>query len=675
MAERFQGKQGIRQVQIGTGTAGAVRSLADRLESFKQVGAAATQVGLQEHRIAATKRGVESAAQVPLTREGGVTQAPEFKEETFFGGIEARAHNKALRAAYLASIDNDNREQVNTIFQTNRDNLIGFNEAFEGYKRGVLKGVDPLVRQEAQINLDRAASFARQKVQTNEIQKQQNAAKQALTSNIDSATTSALSSARNGDQRESADAILKAFETLDAGVEAGYWTAQEALGQKRLLEKGTTEQLIMNEVDTLANTSIKSAFDKIDDLAAEVPKGFTPDEWRSFIIEAQQDVSRKNARMMNDLKGVRKQIQKQESIDRGIKFTNPEIPADPAKGSQDRKDVNAAYEAQSPLWRELPPLEQFDKNIEFIKNTGIIPDKVISGINATMRSGTPEQTFVFSKVIQEISKDPNSANILRDVPADARAVSLQINDSMEAGIDLEVATEIARKNTYGLTEPEKETIKKQMQALRVELPVKLEDKVDEFFDPSIIPFFGEEPDLNPAIQADFNVSVEKFLTLTGGNADQAVNLAFDSLKKTWGATSIGGDKRFMKYSPEVFYAVPGVGNQWMEKQFNEDMKGLGIKPKNTIITADFSTTSESEPTWPILTTDENGLNVPLFDSDGVLLRWKPDFKSTREFHELRALPEKKTKEAVQLRTIQDNFESIVFAEDPETEKLIKQQEL
>lgn len=663
MAERFQRERGIRPVQVQTGTAGAVRSLADRLEAFKSIGAAATQVGIAEHRKAAIKRGVQTAAQVPFERKDGVTQKPEFKEETFFGGIEAKAHNKALRAAYLASLDNDNRETVNRIFQTNPDNLIEFNEAIEGYKKGVINNVDPTVRGEVAADLERTISMARTRVQTNEINKQKEAAKGALTANIESATSSALREARNGNQRESASAILKAFETLDAGVEVGYWTNAEANEQKRILEKGATEGLILNDIDTISSESIKAGFEKIDELAKEVPEGFTPDEWRTFIIQAQQDVSRKNARMVSDLKAAKKAADKQESIDRGMQFLNPEIPADPAKGSQDRKDVNAAYESQSPLWRELPPPEQFNKNIDFIKNTGIMPDKVISGINATMRSGTPDQTFVFSKLIQEISKDPQSANILKDVPDEARAMSLEINDSMEAGIDLDTAVEIARKTTYGLSEPERDAIKKQMQALRVDLPSILEDKVDDFFDPSIIPFF-EEPDVNPAMQADFNIATEKFMSLTGGNKEQATTLAFESLKKVWGVNDIGRDKQFMKYAPSVFYSVPGVDNKWMKKQFNSDMKSLGIKPKNTIITTDFATTSEREPTWPILTTDERGVIVPLFDDAGDVLRWKPDFKSTREFKELRAMPETKTKEAIQKRNLQESLERAVFLDAP-----------
>jgi hypothetical protein len=266
--------------------------------------------------------------------------------------------------------------------------------------------------------------------------------------------------------------------------------------------------------------------------------------------------------------------------------------------------------------------------------------------------------MVFSSLINNIAKDPKSANILRDVPDESRSMAKQISDSVTSGIDLETSVAIARKNTYGLTEADKERIRLETNALRSEMTNILEDKVDDEFDPSFIPFFGEEPDVNPPLQADFNVAFDKFMILTDGDSEQAATLAFDSIKKVWGATSIGGGKRFMKYSPEVFYSVQGVDDDWMEDQYNADMKSLKIKPKDTILATDFETTNSNNPTWPIMTTDDEGRLTPLFDENGVMLRWQPDFSQTREFTKLRGMPAEKTKKAVELRQRLDTLNKI-----------------
>ena len=488
---RFNETVQIQPMRAPSGAAQGAMSLADRLEAFKNVGYQALDIVAEHERGKSVKRGLKSAGEVEFVKDGGVTQSPKFKEESEYGGLEARTHNKALRSAYLASLDNDNREAVAGIFQENESDIIGFNEAIKGYTKGVLQGVDPSIRAQVKIDLERTASLTRINVQKNEKVKQEREAKIELSQNISSASDMALTSARNGEGELSAENIKKADLTIDAATEAGYITSVEATERKKDLRKGVFEQNFLRNVDNAAEEKIQKAMDLIDSVAIEVPDGFTPDEWKSTVIEAQQNVNRKNARLKQDLKKVSKELLLQESVDRGTQFLSPSVPADPAKGSQDRKDVNNAYKALSQEWNSLPPIEQFDKNIEFIKNTGIMPDGIIRGINASMRSGTPEQVVVMSKLVETISSDPNSANILRDVPTESRALAKQVSDSMESGIDPDVAIEIARKNTFGLTEAQKDDIKLQVREIKQKLPSLLEDMVDKEFDPSVIPFFGK----------------------------------------------------------------------------------------------------------------------------------------------------------------------------------------
>ena len=173
MAKRF-----AEVVQPGiqvapTGASEGLMSLADRLEAFQSFGSRITGIAAQTAQEQAVKRGVQSAQQVVLEKESGITKAPKMKEERFFGGIEAAAHNKALRSAYLASLDNDNRESINAIFIENSDSVIEFNEQANAYKKGVLKGVDPFLRREVAIDLDRKISLSRSKVLENQTERQE----------------------------------------------------------------------------------------------------------------------------------------------------------------------------------------------------------------------------------------------------------------------------------------------------------------------------------------------------------------------------------------------------------------------------------------------------------------------------------------------------------------------
>lgn len=661
MAERFRDKVNIQPVRTDTGQAQTLMSLVDRLENFKNFAyQKAVDIGTER----AVSRGVSEAEKVQLEEVDGVTKAPEFKEKKFIGGVEISAYNKTLRNAYLVSLDNDNREALAKIASENPDDLINFNDASEAYKKGVVKSVDPSVRAAVQQDLDQKITNYRIRIQDANINKNMAESRRVSEDNINSAIRNALREVRNGDHTGdvlASDDILKAFSVLDTGVESGFWDQTFVDEKKREIERDVTAQKFLSEIDSRANVNIKSAYDYIDELSQRVRKGFTPDEWTSVLTEGQQNVNRKRARFQDELKVFKKQLSVQNSIDRGMQFLDPNVPADPAKGSQDRKDVNAAYDVVSQDWVNLPPMEQFNKNIDFVKNTGIMPDPLIRGINASMRSGNAEQVFVFSKFVDTISNEPNAANILRDLPPESRAVSKQVADSIDSGIDIETAVEIARKNTYGLTESEKESIKLKTREIAPELPSMLEDMVDKEFDPSIIPFFGEEPELNPAIQADFNINFERFMVMTDGNETQSKKLAFDSLKRVWGATEIGGPKRMMKYSPEVFYTVPGVDDKWMLNQYEKDIRGLKIDPDKTVIAVDFETANSDSPSWSVMFIDEDGMTKPLLD-DGLPVRWSPDFKTTREYFELRQKP---TEETMRAKRIREEMVKIGTALQPE----------
>jgi hypothetical protein len=639
MARRFEETVNIQPQSFATGAPQALQSLSARLEQF-----ASTRQ--RQADVAAVQRGQQAAQQVQLEKEGGITQAPKLKDEPlFFGTIEAKAHNKALQAAYISSIGTDIKTQVGLFEGRNPDNLVAFNAAIDGLRAGLDKSVDPSVKQQALGFLDERSSSARIRVQNAGIKKQNDAARDEIFTSIESFADSAATEARNGDNLLAAKDLENAFAAIDAAVDSGFLSIGQAREQRREIEREATEQTLRREFDIKSDESLPEAFELIDKKRKKVPRGWTPDEWDRYLTSQNVELNRKASRLNKEVVKMTQDLEDSENLERGLQFTDPDIPADPSKSGQDRKDVNTAFEHLSQQWANLSGEEQLQNVQSFVLDTGIIPDALISRSAASMRSGNTDSVVVWSRVINDLADSPNPS-ILRDLPQQTRAVALQVKTSTDAGIDTQIAIDIARKNTYGLTDADRKKIKLETQAIRPDLPNILEDVLDKHFDPG---FFTLQPDVNPGIQADFNVAFEQFMVMTDGNSEQSSKLASGAIRENWGANRIDGDTRMQKFAPSVFYSVPGVDDDWMEDQFESDLKTLG-DVSNFRIAVNPETIKTSQPTYFIMTTDEEGLISPIFDEEGGTVEWAPDFTQTREYKELRALPQKEKRQARETRS-------------------------
>lgn len=288
MARRFEETVNIQQQNLSTGAVGGILSLSQRLNEFKEQ-------QFQRAEAKAVQRGIESAAKVELEKEEVdgkvITKKPELKEERFIGGIEIRAHNKALRDAYMASLNNDNREAVANIAAENPDNLLVFNDAVEGYRKAVLSQVEPLARQAVAQDLDNKITSARIKVQANTIQKQKNEANAERTANIESASNAAYVAARNGEALESAESIQEAFATIDSMVDTGGMTKDEGRRKKREIELRATQENIVGMVRRVTDDDPIKAIEVIESVRAKPLKGFSLDEQSDLVSVLISDIN------------------------------------------------------------------------------------------------------------------------------------------------------------------------------------------------------------------------------------------------------------------------------------------------------------------------------------------------------------------------------------------------
>lgn len=655
-------------VQIGAPTIqGVDTSLSEALSTW------ATQLQ-QEQSI----RNMEAARQAGLKTEikkdeQGKSVMPETKERRFFGSKTAEQYNQGVRDAYILSVDRDNTQEVSRIAQESDGNLDKFDTIVEQYKRSTLKSIDPLAADEVRMSLEDMIARSRLQVQNLSIRKTQAASIEQRQSAYETYGDEALRLVRNGDLEGARKNLLKAGGALDSMVLSGDISQAKADELINGKQKEVYLQAQKKELFDIADQNMQEAYDALDDIAGKVPENFSPDEWDSFISSAQTDLNRKQARQARITEEDRKQAELNASIQRGLLFTNPEIPADPAKSSQDRKDVNNYYNAVSPQWQDdLNGL--INKNVEFVKNTGIVPDRLISNMNATMRSGGDNHVLAMMETMQRIQE--TSPNSLRDLPDESRAMSLQVSDSIRNGMAPEDAIKAARENTYGLSESKKEEIRIATGKDGMEDRIKnLEKRVEDEFDPGIFwgggSLFPGAPEIPPGMQASYLSNFKNMMAITNGNIELSEQLAYDSTKKVWGVSRTGGKRRFMQYAPESFYHVDGFDDSWVRDQFLEDMELAGIQ--GAVIGVDKDVPRSDQPSYPILAPNERGILDIVRDETGTPLRFKPDITQTEQYKELVDAPGKSIEKARQMRekkiktradVIRRNIMADIFAYTP-----------
>jgi hypothetical protein len=295
MAKRFSETVNIQQVDTRTGVTQAASSLSDRLGQFSSQLAQKTAAVSQQR---SAERGAVSGGGVQLRDEQGQLTTPEFKEKPqFIGGIEVAAHNKALRARYLAELNNDNRESVSEIVANNPDNLLNFNDSANGFRDGVLKGLEFSVRGPVSEDLDNLIRSARMQVQRADIQKQRRENIEVLSASGEGSFDSASSLMRRGEGLAAGEAMLEGIKVVDAMVEADYITESQGQARKDDANRDLAEQSFKGAMDSVYETDgISGVNSWLTKHEGKPPRGFDADQWDSVTDQIQVDANRKESR-------------------------------------------------------------------------------------------------------------------------------------------------------------------------------------------------------------------------------------------------------------------------------------------------------------------------------------------------------------------------------------------
>ena len=200
---------------------GVDMSTAKRFQALAGLADQANELAFNIAAKGRKKQGVEAGIQA------GMQAAEEGKPIESKKGILAsfsifdQAYNEAMESAYLASIDNDVREEVSRIAAENESDVAAFNQLSTEYINGVMGSVSEEYAPLVQMSIDSVVSGTRMQIQQREIAKNVKAADDSLISQINRSTQDAMKFAQIGDQDNSQTARLSAFNAIDVRVRSG----------------------------------------------------------------------------------------------------------------------------------------------------------------------------------------------------------------------------------------------------------------------------------------------------------------------------------------------------------------------------------------------------------------------------------------------------------------------
>ena len=282
---RFKEVVNIQPQTVSTGQAQVFQSLGERLDNFS------TQQAnrVAEKQIAtATIQGQQAASQLQPD------QSPEFKEETFVGGVAKKAFNIALRSSYVASIDRDLTLDINALKVEHSDNLLMFNDSVEGLLKGVAQSSDPASRQIIMASAANVVDAARLDVQAATIKREMaHADDDLLQANEVSGDESELF-AFNGDDLSSSENLAKILNVNQSRMKSGKISDGQRIRLNDDAIQRTRVARNRGEVSRLlqTGTGIEIASQALQALAANPLKGMTLEQNNELVQILNSDITR-----------------------------------------------------------------------------------------------------------------------------------------------------------------------------------------------------------------------------------------------------------------------------------------------------------------------------------------------------------------------------------------------
>lgn len=575
----------------------------------------------------------KSDAEKDMTK-GGV---PEFRGGK---GIGAQTYDGLMRESYAHSILADAVTDFNVLenestsladYSAKRESIFSaLNKTIDGE---TLKAVMPKIQE-----MDQKVSL---RLQDKELKLNKSNAQSDLLNAADVYNKDILRAFERGDPDEVArlsPLFHSAVEQLKASDPFTYNNEWESK-TKTEAAKGWSNQNVYREIDQATAKGLDAGFAKLNELASKTPAGYTPEEWDGVLSKKVTELNAMEREQRRLAKENAKAFEQQSLENRGQEILANGYTLDPYRTDEEAKNdvkaYNAFYEKNYNTFLNLSPVDRVNANAALINRSGVIPSRVESNFNKAVAAGSTDAVVEQAELYARIQQETPQAN--QQLPAETRAILEIVNATREAGGDTEEAIKAARKFSYGMSQSEKDAIKLSSADYTKEngkeLFKGLNNSLKDDFDSAMI--FNNAPDAPDAMKAEYRNSFESKMALTGGNAELAQKLAYQDLKKVWGVTDVGGERRMMKFAPEAVYGVHGADNSWIKEQFETETTAAGLQ--GAVLSVNPHTVMrQGRPVYDVMAVNpKTGILdvVTEVDKSGKLVKkqWIPDYTMTEEY--------------------------------------------
>jgi ribosomal protein S20 len=613
---RFDEQVNLQFASPRTGAAQGLTGLANKFERLRQEKAAQ-----RERRVIAE----QAQAGQQAFKKG---EKPQFMdEERLIGGVSAKAYNKGLRAAYLASLSNDVREDLATLERENATDSAAYQNAITAHREALSSQVDPSVMPEVLARFDDAASRGMVRVQDKEFRLQREEQISTVNDAIASAGNDAARFARTGDLDSAAQSLVSVREQLDLAVDAeiiGQDQADEAFGR---LQREAIEQENRFNFENIAETQgFPAAYRALDDIAGKPPKGWSPDEWKAYITDQQAELGRKERRLEEQ------KLFTEAELEKARNFANIEKRL--AEGDErivmDEKAVNEYYvDLIQPNIQNLP-VDQRDAVVaNYIDKTKVVPSSVKAQVTNNIRSGNPELIAESSAFIARLDDVPGVSEDLAN--PNERAFAQVVVDLM-ANMIPEEAVRVARAATDPKDEARIKAVDEQIkQQFKGFGSSSKTDWFKEQARETFSSFLSVDPDVDPLNEDQMGKEwgdAWEAHRRAGMDDEAARKAASGVIKRNW--SEFNG--QVMKYAPDVYYGTPDGDNQYIIDQLTADIRKDSFQPvklEQIKLVSDDRTSRMAalgQPDYAVMVVQESG---EIFRYPPTF-RWSPDLGAELE---------------------------------------------
>jgi hypothetical protein len=271
---------------VDTSTAKRYQALAGLADQANEL---AFNIAAKKRKEQGAKAGLEAGIQAAETGEPIESKQGILSSFSIFD----QAYNSAMESAYVASIDQDVRENISTLAAENPTDFQAFNARANQYVNGVLSGVSEEYQTLVGASIDSVLSSARMQIREAEIAKNIKQSDEILTNVANLATQDAMKYAQIGDEESSLTERAKAFAAIDSRVGIGQLTATAAETiKKNIIVSVSAEQARGGLQTIIREKGAINAVSFIQSMQDAGPlEGFTVEQKNALVDTLRSDLS------------------------------------------------------------------------------------------------------------------------------------------------------------------------------------------------------------------------------------------------------------------------------------------------------------------------------------------------------------------------------------------------